>query len=48
MTKSDTHRRLNSQSKMSFVLKLQNVKKSISYSLNKENSKSVQPIYVRF
>ena len=46
--KSDTHRILNRQSKLSFDDKIAEYEKFILYSFNKESNKFTKPIYVGF
>ena len=46
--KSDTHRLLNWQSKLSFDEKIEKYEKFSLYSFNKESIKFTKPIYVGF
>ena len=46
--KSDTHRKLNQQSKLSFDEKIAEYEKFSFYSFNKESIKFTRPIYVGF
>ena len=48
LDKSDTHRKLNRQSKLSFDDKIAEYEKFSLFSFNKESNKFTKPIYVEF